>query len=346
MSRRVEINLNKRVYSRKPPMFVRPSFGSLPEGFGSLEELLGKLCLASPTFPFERELCRYLLFIYSLWPDDKRRLLDGARIFSASLNYHAAHPTLRVSANELRKFNAHVFDRIGGQKSMLFCQSSVNYHWDVWGRIGDLMMLHDVIEYIIKFCVIWPEMASSKVAFAAVAHNIFKRAGGYGIPKGEKRRAMLPGMVTSPNTVRERWKNGPETVLLSFVFVCWTSIHLFDPGSVSFLSNIRKSVEIFPGTAISKLLFVAGEMLKMQSGSQNHTLTKWAKKITGSPVSGKIFTFRPTDDELERAFVLHDKLFKKPLTEEDKERVRAAIIGRALYLSSNKAYRGVGWLSE
>jgi hypothetical protein len=306
----------------------------LPDGFGSLGELLEKCaCSSLPAFPFECELCRYLLFICSLWPEDKRRLVDGARIFSSSLNYHASHPKLRVSDADLKKFNEHVFDRIGGQKSMLFCPSVEDYHRDVWGRISDLMMLHDVVDYILKFCIVWREMASSKVAFAAVAHNIFKRKDGYGIKKGEKRRAMDPSMVTTPNTVRERWKNAPESMLLSYVLVRWVRIHVWDPGSIRFLISIRNSVEKVGGLSLSKLLSLTREMLKSQVSEQNRTLKKWAEMIgAASPISGTFYTCRPTGEELEQAFVLHDKLFKKPLAAEAKERVNAAIRGRALQI--------------
>jgi hypothetical protein len=147
------------------------------------EELLALMQGDTPElFPFCRELAAYLLLAFSLWPNDQERLLDAARIYSGALNYHIAQtPKNRIfrggmegrekvrfgrlfPTSDLKSFNRIFFERIGSQKSLLFCPSVKQFRRDLIDRTEDLKMVHDVIEFLIKAATVLPSKLRSQVS--------------------------------------------------------------------------------------------------------------------------------------------------------------------------------------
>jgi hypothetical protein len=244
---KITVNLAKRVESADPPIVFRPNLVNDLAGFNSIQDLIRREVDPKTQFPFQRELALYLLLIASLWPGNVDRLLVAARIFSGGLNFRLSgsgkSPKLMkrggpYSASNLGVFNRAFFSRIGGPESLLFCPSSEEFYREIWAHINDLAMMHDVIEFLVKTAD-FPELCSARMAFAAIAVNLFEREGGYGVPSSPKRNHQT-GYVATPETVRARWKAVPDTVVLSFVLTRWYGIHYFDPASPGLFPSLER----------------------------------------------------------------------------------------------------------
>jgi hypothetical protein len=277
---KIPINPAERVESKDPPIVFRPNLVSDLAGFNSIQNLIRSEIDPQTKFPFQRELALYLLLIASLWPGNVDRLLVAARIFSGALNFRISGSRKSsklmkrdsaYSASKLDVFNRVFFPRIGGSESLLFCPSTEEFYREVWAYINELAMIHDVIEFLIKTAD-FPELCSARMAFAAVAGNLFQRKGGYGVPSGSKRKHQA-GYVTTPETVRARWKAVPDTVVLSFVLTRWYGIHYFDPSSPMFFLHLNKCVETGSRELVNFLTIVQ-DRLRLGRAKQNSSILK------------------------------------------------------------------------
>ena len=335
---RISIDLGKRVESSKyPPIIVKPKLPTDMRGFDTVGDLISRQTESRTAFPFQRELALFLLLIASIWPGDLGRLIVAARIFSGALNFHISpHRKNRMfvrkrhrfhqefTSEKLNLFNKVFFARIGGLESLLFCQSVEEFHCELWARTNELAMMHDVIEFLIKTARYFPEFCSSKFAFNAIAHNVFGRIGGYGVAAGPKRKHLKSGLVTTPELVRAKWKNAPDTIILSYILTHWYSIHFFDAANPLFLIRLNEAVREGPRGKLIRFLSLVQEPLHLGKAKQNSSIMKWLR--IDIPRLQKPVHFKPlTPNELDQLITISRNHFKKPLTPDQEADVRARL---------------------
>jgi hypothetical protein len=330
---RAELDLGKRISTPNPPIITTPRLKAHLRGLSSIKELLNLICGESEPFPFCRELALYLLLVASIWPDNKDRLLTAGRIFSAALNFHVAHTpvdrTFRVGGEEvvfgdvfpaicLDEFNKVFFDRIGGRESVLFCPSIGQFHRDVWNRVNELLIVHDVIHFLVKAAtVLPPKLRSASFAYETVARNIFNRKGGYGVLAGPKRQRDDTGTVATAGSVREKWKRAPETVILSYVLAEVYRLPVYDlatlPLFVGFCDQAKSA------SALELLLSSISSQLTIAKATQNKSTMKWARALAVVPPTKPWALYRLSADELERVFRIDQKVHKRPLSQNEQQ---------------------------
>lgn len=310
----------------------------LPASSSSIKYLIDRLTpSAKEVFPFEHALSLHLLFIAALWPNDRQRLLTAARIFAGSTNFHIAtvgpkavftcknehlHFHNEFSKSRLALFNEGFFKILGGLNSLFFTDSVTAFYRDVHQRVTDLQMMHDVISFLIKASVVSPQLSSSRLAFEAVARNIFDRPNGYGVHLGAK-RMRSHGKVTTVNSVREKWKRSPETILLSFVMTEMFGPQNFSPSEPQFLAYTHIVARRTPGKFITILLKISQAYLARNRRTQNKSIEKWTQLLPARPFKGGIGgPLRFSDIQLDRVFTIVDSVFKKPLLKEQKAEFR------------------------
>jgi hypothetical protein len=326
------VNLAERVESNVPPIVFKPKIPSDLLGFTSIPDLIHRVSDQNIQFPFQRELALYLLLVASLWPGNAERLLVGARIFSGALHFrlfgsgknsklvkklnHAS------SSSEFDIFDRVFFSRIGGRESLLFCPSAEEFHREIWVRVNELAMVHDVIEYLIKTADL-RELCSARMAFAAVAGNIFQRKNGYGVLSGSKRK-RLPGHAATFETVRARWRVAPNTVVLSFVLARWCGAHYFDPVSPRFLPHLSKCLGAGSREWLINLLSIVQHRLRLGTAKQNQSILK--RLLPETPRLQKALHFNPlTSSEFDRIVEIRKNSvhFKKDLTAAQETNLRS-----------------------
>jgi hypothetical protein len=330
------VDLGKRVFSTCPPIVTIPKLSSDISGFSTVPDLMDRLSDDRPeAFPYERELALYLLLIASVWPNDNQRLVTAARIFAGALNFHVSNvPTNRVfdvggtgftfhenfPRAKVEAFNDILFAKIGGPQSLLFSQSLEDFHRDLWKQVADLTIIHDVIEYIVKTSSLFPRISSLTFAYRAIADNIFARKGGYGIAEGPKRRRGKAGAVTTSEAVRAKCKRAPTTVILSFIMTRWYKLHFYDPANPRFF--VRLSINENSSLGVGVNLSVICKQLLAAKSVQNVTIARWAKVDAAIPLQKLRYIYTLSSEELERAFEISDKVFKTPISQEERDAVR------------------------
>lgn len=337
-----------RVESKDPPIVFRPKLACELAGFTTISYLVQHESDPKIQFPFQRELALYLLLIASLWPRNADRLLVAARIFSGGLNFQMSgsrkHLTPKrpldgaYSASKLDVFNRAFFSRIGGPDSLLFCPSTEEFHRDIWAHINKLAMMHDVIEFLLKTAH-FPELCSARMAFAAIAGNLFERKGGYGVPSGSKRKHQA-GYVATSETVRARWKAAPDTIVLSFVLTRWYGVHYFDPASPMFFLHLNKCVESGSRKKLVNFLTIAQERLRVGRAEQNSSILKWLQPDTASfpkPLYFKPLTVSEFDQLIE--IRKNNRQFKRGLTAKQEGDLRSRLSDM---VASNTTFPSVG----
>ena len=293
-------------------------------------------------FPFQRELALYLLLTASFWPNEPDRLLTAARIFAAALNFHFKRHAFKFkpravedsivdnkfrryfSGPRIESFNERFFKGIGGQESILFCQSAGEFHSDLRDEICRATMIHDVFDYILKMSSLSAELSSSEFAFHAIASNIFKREEGYGIKAAEKRRAARKaGDVTKPYTVRERWRRANEMTILSYCLLRWQVGDYKCPGDPNFIVEFHDALKRGRGGNYWSLYEGVQTILNV-AADPTSSLKRWTSAT--DPVRtfrvGGLFMMK--EAELEHALALSTSFFqnKERFTEEQRKAVR------------------------
>lgn len=317
----------------------------LPETLSGIEQLMTRLNSSSrEAFPFERELAFYLLFIAAIWPDKPDTLLTAARIFSGALNVHAAtlnrHVGLRhqgvalefsgtFELSRLGQFNQRLFRDIGGPYSLLFTTSVDDFQRMVANRVHDLLMLHDVVDFLLKASFVSRRLCSSNLAFNAVSQNVFRRANGYGV-KGGQKRIRTNDEVTTVNSVREKWKKAPNSIFLSFMLTKLYPIQDYSPAVADFLAHLCFITRVGLPSRLDPLLGAIQASIENCAPTQNRSIIKWAH--FSAPEKGKGFfggamTF--SNDEIKRVLALSDEVFERPLSKEEKCRIIQANSGWA-----------------
>jgi hypothetical protein len=310
----------------------------LPESLSSTTRLIDRLMPAAvEAFPFERELALYLLLVGAVWPNDRHDLLTAARIFSGSVNFHASNlgPNIvftyqdqklrfhrEFSTRKIALFNESFFDKIGGQNSLLFTRSAIDFHRDLKQQLTELLMMHDVIDFLLKASVASPRLSSSNLAFHAIAKNLFRRKNGYGVPAGAKRKRSVD-QVTTANSVREKWKRAPETILLSYVLTTTFAIQNYSPCDPNFLGCLSILARQAPGLAVTSRLAIIQSSLRRNSPKQNRSIEKWSRFPMPKHFTGLIGgALRFSEDQLNRLLELSDGVLPKPLSTEQKADLR------------------------
>ena len=310
----------------------------LSGGLSSIERMITRLqSPAKEFFPFERELTLYLLLIASIFPDAPARLLTAARIFSGALNLHARiqgqNANFRYREHKLKfhdaftkrrlsKFNKIFFREIGDWPSLLFTPSASEFHDAVTRRLGELQMLHDTINYILKASTLSRQLSSSNLAYNAISKNFFNRKNGYGVKIGEKKRRRTTILATTPSYVREKWKRAPNTLFLSFVMTEMFSIHRHPPTDVRFFAYLHFKVDERPGDLIAHILSLMQGYMKNGTPEQNASIEKWSRfsqHKTGHGFLGHQFRF--SKKQLLRAMDLSDEIFKRRLSPDERDRI-------------------------
>ena len=318
---------------------VQPSRTSvLPDNLSNIQNLLDRLMpSATEAFPFERELALFLLLVAALWPDDRQSLLTAARIFSVRIEFscfkfevECSFYLSRVQLNfnrefskkKLDLFNKLFFNKIGGPNSLLFTRSVDDFHRDLRQRLAELLMMHDVINYLLKASIISPQLSSSTLAFHAIENNIFERANGYGVPGGAKRKRSKH-QVTTVNSVREKWKRAPKTILLSFLMTRIFRVQDFSPNDPSFLVYLSIMARPSPGRTVANFLTLIQTSLRRNSPTQNQSIEKWTYFPMPQHFSGQIGgALRFSEDQLNRVLKITDGVFRRPLSAEQKDAIR------------------------
>jgi hypothetical protein len=342
------IDASKRVFVDSPPVIYRPNLEADISGFSTTQELMVRAAgEGSSGIPFEKELALYLLLIASLWPDDRDRLLTAARLFAGGLNWSVENqPHRRQKYLEFRKqfprsklisFNETFFQRIGGPYSLVFCKSVSQFHEDVWNRIGELTVLHDVIEFLFKASALSQRFSSLSFAFHAIAHNVFGRRAGYGVSSGPKRgprdgiawkTGAAASQVITVNSIRQKWRNRPDTLVLSFVLMkFWPMLSFLPPSNRKFFLQLSRLAHHDAGATIKNFLpmvelALSGSAAMKQSHLAQLTTSniqqKWPKRLRVTPLS---------DDELERAISAGQTYFQRSLSDAEQEQLRQKLKG-------------------
>lgn len=316
-----QINLGQRVWSATPPLQTIERFCDDISIFDDVTSLLGKASGQIPaTFPFEQELSAFLLLTKSIWPSDRKRLLEAARIFCGAVNYligsHCA--TLRsklpssaetdYTLKNLESFNQKFFDRIGGKLSLLASSSAASFHREMWSRVNELLTVHDVIEFMTKARALSPELGTQTLAYHAIANNVFERKGGYGIAKGLKRHEY----ATTVNTVRAKCRKDLKQAVLSYVVTRYSSMHYFNAFHPLFLVILSKARE----ASFETLFAHVSTQLASNTSPQNDP----NKLQLSSMLARKIIRQETlTPAQLTRALELSDKVRKRPIEASQKD---------------------------
>jgi len=326
----------------------------LPSSLSTDQRLIERLMPNDrEAFPFERELALYLLLICSLWPGDRQKLIIAARVFCGALNYHKANVARdalfsyqfghfdfhrHYSAKKVASFNKLLFEEVGGPMSLWLTPDAREFHHEVRERLTELAMMHDVIDYLVKASIISPRLSSSAFAFYAVANNIFERANGYGVRVGPKRsrskvekntrwenekRLRSKEEVTTTHTVRQKWKQAPSTILLSFIMAQKFELHKFCPTDARFLAYVSLLTRNAPGWGITVRLRLFQGYLRQYAPVQNVSIRKWTPHPMPDAFEGAIGgVLRFSSRELNAIFKLSDSFFSKPLSELEKAEIR------------------------
>jgi hypothetical protein len=320
MASQFKVNSTRRSWSEDPPIQSSLTFPGELSGFHSVDLLLAKSRgRKNPAFPFEQELAIYLLLIFSLWPNDRDRLLAAAKIFSGAINLHLS-PGLNGEdvngqrpARGLSRFNRVFFSTIGGWPSLLACPSAAQFHREVWSRVNELAMTHDVVEFMLKAGRVSPKLGSLALAYKAVAHNVFSREGGYGVPKGLKRQ--YDG-VTTANTVRASWRKHRSNAALSYAVTRYHMTHLYDPTSSAFWRNLLDAKKR-PADAL--LHFVA-KILKDTRSKQTELANLALPDVSKvSVIFSPLFTVEETERVLQIATTVRRRALPPELIKKARE---------------------------
>ena len=295
--------------------------------------------LAKESFPFERELALYLLLVAAIFPDQPERLLTSARIFSGALNLHAKQTDRKAqfkyqdqqlkfhdvfTNDRIDDFNQRFFQKIGGWPSLLFTPSASEFYDLVSHRINELKIFHDTISFMLKASIASPKLSSSKLAYHAISENFFGRDNFYNIKTGKK-RVKTNSLVTTPQSVREKWKRAPNTAFHSFLLTEIFSIHEFPPTNAKFLAYLYFKASEEPWALITHSLSFMSAYLKVSVPKQNASIMKWADDIpdkTGRGFFGGGMRF--SDEQLRRAMDLRDRVLKPPLSLGERDRIQTA----------------------
>lgn len=190
-------------------------------------------------------------------------------------------------------------------------------------RINDLQIFHDTINFILKASMISQKLGSAKLAYRAISENFFKRENGYGIKIGEM-RSQRPH-TTTPNSVREKWKDAPHTAFLSFIMTETFSIHRFSPTDVHFFTYLHFTVAEDPGEFIARTLSLMQVYMKSGTVKQNKSIIKWARfsqHKAGHAFLGGAMRF--SKEQVLKAIELSEAISEKPLSPEERNSILEA----------------------
>jgi len=312
----------------------------LPDRYSTIDGLLRRLAkTAKNTFAFERELTLYLLLVAALFPDQPESRLAAARIFSGSLNFHATQTDPKAhfkyqdrqlkfrdvfTNDRIDDFNMRFFRTIGGWQSLLFTPSASAFYDSVSHRVNELKIFHDTISFMLKASIASPRLSSSKLAYHAISRNFFRRDNFYNIKTGKKRE-RTNSLVTTPQSVREKWKRAPNTAFHSFLLTEIFAIHEFPPTDAKFHAYLYFKASEEPWALITHSLSFMSAYLKASVPKQNASIMKWADDIpdkTGRGLFGGGMRF--SDEQLRRAMDLHDQVIRPPLSLGERDQIQAA----------------------
>ena len=165
-----------------------------------------------------------------------------------------------------------------------------------------------------------PKLRSASFAYEAISRNVFNRERGYGINSGPKRTRDVSNNVTTAGSVREKWKRAPDTVILSYVLTELFKLPHYD------LANPRSFVLFSLGarrrSKLTLFLSLIATQLVDASATQNESIGKWSAQLNVPPPTKSFVLFRLSDDQLERAFEIDQKVHRRPLSLDEQAVVR------------------------
>jgi hypothetical protein len=312
----VHLKLGK-IFSRRSALIVGPAAADL-SGFLSIDELLRRLegRAPPPRFAFEKEFALYLLFVASIWPDNRQRLVDAARLFGGTINYVAAKNNTRISKLAQKSFNTRLFSKVGGVESLLFCPAINDFHQDVHNRLNELAPLHDVVDLIFRLTVIAPELTQLKFAFYAISRNALGRENDYGISSGPKRKRVT---AISMETLHAKWRRRPKSLILSYLLVEHFKLGLLPPGHWRFLHLFSQTVQ--SGHTIRSFQAAIERVLSRSKAARRSGLAELLE-ARDPPRVQRIHVQPPTDVQLSKILEAASAYFSPPMRDERIESIR------------------------
>ncbi len=210
--------------------------------------------------------------------------------------------------------NDRFFRQNGGFPSLTWTTGAVTFFADVWKRYHAQLVMHDVIEFLLKASISFPEVASAEIAYEAVAANIFGRPAKYGVLRKDRRvgahqkKLAAAGfdvgdreILITPNGVRERWKDAsPQLIILSYALARhhpWMPYPLLP----RFLIKLVEGAQAAPVKRTLAFYNLISKQLAQHKREQNTSIGKWAKPSIEYPPGRAKF---PPFTNKERDFIV------------------------------------------
>ena len=174
--------------------------------FGSLPYLIQTLLSTDKEkFPMQKAIALYCLFVFSIWTkeediaqftrEDKAR--EAARLLCGLINFFEqrkkAKDILRyvMSEREVGELNSNFFRHNGGFPSLTWTTRADRFFEQIWEAYHATLIMHDVIEFLLKASINLPGALTLKMACEAIAANIFKRRPEYGVLRKDPGRVRV-----------------------------------------------------------------------------------------------------------------------------------------------------------
>jgi hypothetical protein len=318
--------------SKELPYAFFPDIREDNNDFGNLSYLGQALLNTDPEkFPFQRAMALYCLLVISILTDGSDGIIDytpaakakeAARILCGMFNFYtnfdsktqiADEFTEKIPATAVKTLNERFFEPNGGLSSLTYTTRADTFFVHLWERYHARLMMHDVIEFLLKASISFPEAASAEIAFEAIAANIFERPARYGVLRKDHRvgahRKWLEAagfpvgdreILITPKGVRERWKEAPDLIVLSYALARHFKWMAYPLAKIHLVTLIHSAKPAPVKKALAFYNFVSTQLAK-HGRKQNASIQKWAKPSIEYPTGW--VKFPPFTDQ-QRDFIV------------------------------------------
>jgi hypothetical protein len=318
--------LQIRSLTKKQPFSYRQTIKTGPSDFGDFQYLGRTLLAEQEEFPFQKAIALYCLFIRSIWTEEReehplgtppQKAREAARLLCGIFNFLMDNPPrgpikingeskpydVWISDNEVHSLNEKFFRLHGGLSSLTWTARADTFFAEVWEQYHSNLMMHDVIEFLLKASISFPEATRSDIAFEAVAANIFNRPADQGVIRkaagqaGQHKKVLEQAGLTdgrailiTPKGVRERWRSAPDTILLSYTTsICYGWLaHPVDSTQLVQLVTASRSPSVQRMLAIYNI--VRKHLPQRIKKNKKNSINAWAKPLIDYSAGSLMFS--------------------------------------------------------
>ena len=261
-------------------------------------------------------------------------MLCGVLIYVHGPDPQRKTPAL-LTYKELERLNTNFFNRLGGQKSILFTRPPDALFEEIMKSCRDLRMASDVLAFRINALLALPKLSSAKLAQNAIKGNFFRREDKYGIRAGptreleggKKMRARASDDISTTEGVRSKLRSRSTETLLIYHLLSRFFSHLIcmNPTFGGFWKSAERQVSQME--VILMFHSLMKQLLLHKMRSPNDRFVRELRDIAVPVKSGRWVIKGFTPEELERVFDLYDASNKRKLTDSEKDVARSALKG-------------------